>query len=195
MDAFEAIVKLLLERRGYWVQPNFKVELTREEKRAIGKHSHPAVDLDLLAYRASVNEVFVVECKSFLDSPGVRSDSFLKDQDKDAKRYKLFVQGSYRAAVMARLTAQLIETGRCRPQPKIHLCLATGKIANEKSRDELHRHFAHQGWTLWDDKWIRAQMREAAASSYENQIPLVVAKLLLRGQISEGNRDGRAADL
>ena len=66
---------------------------------------------------------------------------------------------------------------------------------DERNRIELHRHFDHQGWTLWDDRWIPEQMREAAASSYENQIPLVVAKLLLRGQVSEGKRDGRAADL
>lgn len=41
MDHFEGIVGMLLEAEGYWVRRSFKVNVTPEEKRAIGKHSIP----------------------------------------------------------------------------------------------------------------------------------------------------------
>ena len=182
MDAFESVIKLLLERQGYWVHSNYKVMLTKEEKRRLGKPSLPAVDLDLLAYRPENNEVFVVECKSFLDSPGVRADSFLNDQDKDSSRYKLFVKKECRDTVFARLEYQLLEQKRARRQPHVRLCLAVGKVAGEGSRRELHRHFEQQGWILWDDRWIREELQRTAESSYENQVPLIVTKILVRPQ-------------
>ena len=39
MDYFEGMIKTLLESDGYWVRQSFKVNLTKEEKRNIGKHS------------------------------------------------------------------------------------------------------------------------------------------------------------
>ena len=36
MDAFEQVVASILQRKGYWTQTSVKVELTKEEKRAIG---------------------------------------------------------------------------------------------------------------------------------------------------------------
>ena len=71
MDAFESVVAMLLKRDGYWTTTGFKVELSKAERRAIGKHSAPRWEIDVLAYKASINELLVVECKSFLNSTGV----------------------------------------------------------------------------------------------------------------------------
>ena len=71
MDAFESIVKTIFESERYWVHSSYKVYLTKEEKREIDKPSSPRREIDLLAYRGSTNEILAVECKSFLDSPGV----------------------------------------------------------------------------------------------------------------------------
>ncbi|MFN0156735.1 MAG: hypothetical protein ACKVRP_01530 [Bacteroidota bacterium] len=79
MDAFESVVAAILQRQGYWTLTSVKVELTKEEKREIGRHSSPRWELDVVAYRGSDNELRVVECKSFLDSGRIRGDeSWLK---------------------------------------------------------------------------------------------------------------------
>jgi hypothetical protein len=41
MEHFEGIVRTLLEHEGYWVRSSFKVDVTKDKKRAIGKHSKP----------------------------------------------------------------------------------------------------------------------------------------------------------
>lgn len=43
MDAFEQLVAELFFTEGYWVQTSVKVELTKEEKRAIGGAQAPLV--------------------------------------------------------------------------------------------------------------------------------------------------------
>jgi hypothetical protein len=71
MHGFESLVAEILETEGYWVRRGYKVELTKGEKRAIGRRSSPRWEIDLLAYDAAENTVLAVECKSYLDSPGV----------------------------------------------------------------------------------------------------------------------------
>lgn len=53
MDSFESVVSTILERDGYWVKSTFKVGLTKEEKREIGRPSSPRWELDLVAYKGS----------------------------------------------------------------------------------------------------------------------------------------------
>ena len=89
MDAFEQVVAEVLWREGYWVRTSVKVELTKEDKRAIQLPSSPRWELDVVAYRARDNHLKVVECKSYLDSPGVRLRAFDPLNDKDASRFKL----------------------------------------------------------------------------------------------------------
>jgi len=36
MEAFEALISILLRHDGYWTTPNFKINLTKEDKRRIG---------------------------------------------------------------------------------------------------------------------------------------------------------------
>lgn len=70
MDAFEQLVSEILWMEGYWVRASLKVELTKEEKKAIGRPSSPRWELDIVAYSGRDNLLRVVECKSYLDSRG-----------------------------------------------------------------------------------------------------------------------------
>jgi hypothetical protein len=91
MDSFEAVVAAILQRRGYWAQTSVKVELTTEQKQAVGRRCSPRWELDVVGYKAPSNELLVLECKSLLDSPGVPCSAFNGTNPKKQKRYKLFL--------------------------------------------------------------------------------------------------------
>ena len=180
MDAFESLVAMLLRHEGYWVTPSFKVKLTKGERRKIGTATMPRLELDLVAYEAKKNEILAVECKSFLDSPGVRYAGFDGTSKRYARRYKLFNSARMRRIVFRRLKKQLLEVGACRSAPKIRLALAAGKILNDKDRKRLQELFGKKGWVLFDEGWLRKRLEAAAAESYENDVASIVSKLLLR---------------
>jgi len=64
MDAFEQVVSEILWMSGFWVRTSVKVELTKEEKRLIGRHSSPRWELDIVGYSGRENLLRVVEFKS-----------------------------------------------------------------------------------------------------------------------------------
>jgi hypothetical protein len=70
LDYFEALVKTVLEREGYWMIQSFKVDLTKEEKRELGRPSTPRPEIDLLAFSPVNDQLMVIEVKSYLDSAG-----------------------------------------------------------------------------------------------------------------------------
>lgn len=177
MDAFESLISMLLRHDGYWTNPSFKIELTKAEKRAIGRHSTPRWEIDLVAYRGSTNELLAVECKSYLDSRGV---VFKDGEFSPAKRYKLFTDATLRKVVLGKLAEQLVETKACAPKPRVRLCLAVGKIAGGTDVDALKAHCDTHKWRLFDDQWIKSKLLLASQQSYENDIAFVVSKLLLR---------------
>ncbi len=180
MDAFEQVVAEILWRDGYWVRTSVKVELTKEEKREIGIPSSPRWELDVVAYRARDNHLKVVECKSYLDSPGVRLRGFDPNNESEAARFKLFNKPMLRKVVFERLRRQFMASGACRPDATVQLCLACGHIASEMDRDGLKALFARQGWELWDETWLQERLKHISDGGYENQVSAVVAKLLLR---------------
>jgi hypothetical protein len=182
MDAFEQVVAEILWREGYWVRTSVKVELTKEDKRAIDLPSSPRWELDVVAYRARDNHLLAVECKSYLDSRGVKLSGF-DASHKEASRFKLFNKPKIRQVVLDRLRQQFAKTGACLPNSTVQLCLACGHIATEADREGLRKHFAEQGWALWDEAWLRDRLRHMASGGYENQVSAVVAKLLLRGKV------------
>ena len=178
MDAFENLVSYLLERRGYWIRTSFKVELTKAEKRRIGRHSSPRWEIDVLAYNVRENTLLVIECKSYLNSPGVKYEHFIAPKNGDVSRYKLFVEPVLRRVVLNRLANQLISMGACRPSPRVILCLAAGHIASESDRERIVKHFHKRQWQLWDERWFTECLLKLRDSGYENDIPSVVVKLL-----------------
>ncbi|MBR0793756.1 hypothetical protein JQ631_32140 [Bradyrhizobium manausense] len=182
MDSFEQVVAEILWREGYWVRTPLKVELTKEEKRQIDLPSSPRWELDVVAYKAQDNALLVVECKSYLDNPGVRMHGFDGTNEKAAGRFKLFNKSNVRDVVFNRLRIQLAEAGSCSSDPSVTLCLACGRIASDKDRQKIREHFATNGWQLWDENWLRERLKSMAAGGYENQVSAVVSKLLLRGR-------------
>jgi len=180
MDAFEQLVAELLERRGYWVRNSFKVELTKDEKQKIGRHSTPRWEIDLLAYSGNRKELLAVECKSYLDSRGVTRKGFDGSDPKRAARYKLFNDDVLRDVVLNRLRMQLEGCGAIAPGTRIELALASAKIASKQDREWLQAHFKARGWVLLDDEQLRGELENVAMAGYENQVAAVAAKILLR---------------
>lgn len=179
MDAFEQLVAELFFTEGYWVETSVKVELTKEEKRAIGRHSTPRWEIDVIAFSARDNEVLAIECKSFLDSRGVQWSEL---QDGHASsRYKLFREPGTRTVVLERLRRQLVESGRCNDTVTVRLAMAAGKV-NRGDDQRLAEHFEAHEWRFFGPAWLRARLRRLSRMSYSNQVAAVVAKLLLRGQ-------------
>ena len=178
MDSFESIIKTIFESQGYWVQSSYKVCLTKEEKREIGKPSSPRRELDLLAYKGATNVILAIECKSFLDSPGVRMQSFTGG--KSADKYKMFNDDQLREVVFRRMKSQLMEAGLCTPDPKISLCLAAGKVYTQRDRNDLEEHFSQKGWHFYSDQWVKENLLRLSKSGYENEISIVTTKILAR---------------
>lgn len=183
MDAFEFLVSSLLRKEGYWVDTSYMVELTKEEKIAIGRPSSPRWEIDLVAYKGSENRLLVVECKSFLDSLGVRYVGVSGHDPTDSKRYKLFNDGVLRKTVLTRLAKQLVAAGSCGRSPKITLCLATGKIASKGDREKIRSLFRKNRWQLFDDEWIRERLERCAGDGYQNNVAVVAAKILGRAKM------------
>ena len=180
MDAFEQVVASLLERDGFWLRSSVKVELTKEEKRSIGRASSPRWELDLIAYKGSTNELWIVECISYLDSGGVGMSAFDGSNPKFANRFKLFNEASLLKIVQARLCDQLVESGACRAKPSVRLVLAAGRVATDKQRVDLHALFKKNGWLLWDEDELKSRLTALADESYENAVASVVSKILVR---------------
>jgi hypothetical protein len=178
MDAFETVVASILQRQGYWTLTSVRVDLTKVEKRTIGRHSTPRWELDVVAYRGRDNELRIVECKSFLDSPGVDCTAFQGTNPASAKRYKLFCDATLRRVVLRRLKRQLVAAGFCAARPKVKLCLAVGKIRGDEAW--LRVHFEQKGLLLLGPEAIRGELQTLRDSGYENSVTAVVTKLLLR---------------
>lgn len=183
MDAFEQLVSEILWMEGYWVHTSVKVDLTKEEKRQIGRPSSPRWELDIVAYSGRNNLLRVIECKSYLDSRGVALRAFDGTDEKFGERFKLFADEQLRNVVFNRLRLQLAESGACPLNPEVKLCLVCGRIATDTDRAGLHEYFVQKGWDLWDEPWLRERLKQMSDRGYENQISAVVAKLLLRGKI------------
>jgi hypothetical protein len=175
MDAFEQIVGMLLERK-YWVQTSYKVRLSKPHKRKIGIPSCPRWEIDVVAYRPKDNEVLAIECKSFLNSPGVRYRDFCGKGPKKDKAYKLFTQPKLREVILDCLKAQLLDDGLIPPSAKVKLCLAAGHIANG-DRANIRQRCEDEGWGLFDEAWFGQEFARLVKADYENDIAVVAAKL------------------
>ena len=179
MDYFESIIKTLLEHEGYWVRQSFKVNLTKEEKREIGKHSIPRPEIDILAFRPEGNHVIAFEAKSYFDSPGVKITDLQVEYDIPEGRYKLFTCDNYRNIVFSRLKKDLIEIGMATNEIKITLGLAAGNVYQSKSSD-IRSFFETQGRVFWSPEDIRDKVTSLAEKGYENEPSIITAKILMR---------------
>jgi hypothetical protein len=178
MDAFEQIVAGLFRQQGYWTWQGYKVDITREEKREIGKPSMPRPEIDILAYRPLENALLWIECKSYLDSFGVKMTSF-EVEDGSPSHYKVFTNSKYREVVTARLLQQVVERGLAYQGVALQYCLVAGNI-HQKTSTDVAAYFKSKGWQLYDKIWIKDQLKKLSNLSYENDIAIIVAKLFER---------------
>lgn len=184
MDHFEGIIATLLEGDHYWVRRSFKIDVTREEKRLVGKHSIPRPEIDLLALNYAKNEVIAFEVKSFLNSPGVRLEDLQREHEVQEGRYKLFTSRSYRDVVMARLKQDLIGHGMADTNTIVRLGLAAGKVYQKKSEapmtqsNLIRAHLEGNGFIFWSPEDIRNRVKALAQRAYENDPVIIAAKIL-----------------
>lgn len=140
MDYFENIIKRLIEQDGYWVRQSVRVNLTKPEKVAIGKHSIPRPEIDIVGYKARCNELLIIEVKSYLDNPGVKYHELNQEYEIPDGRFKLFTCKNYRDIVFRRLVSDLFDYGMIASTPDIRFGLAAGKIY-AKDESKLVEHF------------------------------------------------------
>ncbi len=180
MHAFEQIVARLFEVDGYWTRIGYYVELTKDQKAAIGKPSLPRPQIDVVAYRPGTRELFIIECKSFLDSRGVMLSGFHGQNTAEKDVYKLFNRADYCRIVTKALIAQLRkEKLLIGPRPRVTLALAAGKVySNDES--ELRKHFKKRRWLLLGPAEIAERLRNFAGHGYEDDVATIVTKILQR---------------
>lgn len=135
----------------------------------------------------------VVECKSYLDSPGVDCGAFSGSNKKAQQQYKLFFNDTLRKVVLRRLEHQLVAGNFCGTKPKIQLCLAAGKIKGDEKW--LESHFEAKGWLLLGPAYIRTELSKLKDAGYENSVAAVVTKLLLREPTGKPSARGIDADV
>ncbi len=179
MDYFEGLIKTLLEHEGYWIRQSFKVNLTKQEKRDIGKHSIPRPEVDILAFKPEENQVIAFEAKSYLDSTGVRLAALRENHKIPEGRYKLFTCDNYRNIVFSRMKQDLIDLGMGTAKTKITLGLAAGNVYQSKS-EEIRSLFNSKGWAFLSPEDIRKKVTDLAAKGYENEPSIITTKILMR---------------
>jgi len=179
MDHFENIVRLLLEREGYWVRSSFKVNLTKEEKRYTGKHSIPRPEIDLVAFHPKQKKLLAIEVKSFFDSTGVNPAELEKVHEVAEGTYKMFTSERLRGVVLRRLSQDLFEAGLITELMSIQLGLVAGNVKNG-CEDQLARLAKEKGWFYWSPRDVKERVISFSKESYENEAAVITAKILLR---------------
>lgn len=178
-DHFENLVRTLLEADGYWVAQSFKVNVTKEEKRRIGKPSIPRPEIDLLAMNFVKNEVIAFEAKSFLDSPGVRFNELKAAHSIPEGKYKLFTCKNYREIVLSRLKQDLISKSMANASTNIRLGLIVGNV-HPRDVISVRMYAKGQGWLYWSPRLLKRKLRSQARRGYENDPAIITTKILLR---------------
>jgi hypothetical protein len=178
MNSFESIVAGLFRAEGFWTAIGYRVELTKEQKRKIGKPSLARPEIDILAYKGKENQLIWIECKSYLDSPGVRYKHFTNSSDSGFQRFKVFNDPPYRRVISQALIDQATESGLTRPKPKLKYCLVAGKAGTDSDKRKIADMFIKKGWVFHDIDWIREQLKKLATSRYEDDITMMLAKII-----------------
>jgi len=190
MDAFEVVAAKIFDVRGYWTRIGVKVNLTKEQKKALGNPSMPRPEIDVVAFKPSENKLLIVECKSYLDSYGVRTTDFGNAGSKGQKRFKIFNNSALRKMVVKVLLAQLREGQMLLDaEPEIQFVLVAGKIYGDHEA-ELNKLFKRRGWWLVPPSEIAESIREFAKRGYENEVVTIVTKILERNAKSNSTAEG-----
>lgn len=179
MDYFEWIVSKLLEDRGYWTRIGVRVELTKAQKRSIGKPSMPRPEIDVVAYIPKRNELILFEVKSFLDSPGVNLKGLRGTRDGRRSRFKLLVDARYQRLVRAGVVQQFRDLGLLRSDPRVRMGLAAGNVP-VRERDAVRDYCHDRGWEYLSPDEIAEWVEGLSGRAYENSPIVLASKLIMR---------------
>jgi hypothetical protein len=182
MDAFEHIAVRYFDALGYWTRVGVKIELTKAEKRELGNPSMPRPEVDIVAYRVATNDLLIIECKSYLDSYGVRIENFFGDSQKHKDRIKLLTRHELRTKVTEKLIQNFRQEGLIASEfPKVKYGLVAGKIYSSHE-SKLKEIFEDNHWLFVSPSELAKGLRKFASRGYENDIVTMVVKILERNK-------------
>lgn len=180
MDAFEYIVSRAFEGRGYWTRVGFKVDLDLGTRRQLGNPNMPRPEIDVLAYNPSKKRLLLIECKSYLDNPGVGIGAFNNPHSKEGRRFKLFNNPPLFVAVKRQILKQLGADGMIDDKKQaVQLCLVAGKI-RVRDKEKIKTHFKNRKWKFVEPAELVSDLRNFATRGYENDVATIAVKLLER---------------
>jgi len=180
MNAFENIITQYLEEKGYWVRQSVKVDIPKEDKRAIGLPTMPRPEIDLVALNVKENELLLIEAKSLLDSYGVYFEAVSDEKDKLAERYRLFTNSKFRDIVTKRLREEYLKQGLINENTGINYALAAGNIHSSADESKIRDYFSRRGWKLFSPKEIKEKIAELSEKGWEDNLVTMTAKLILK---------------
>ena len=184
MHAFEQIAAHFFEAQGYWTRVGLKIDLDKAQKRSVGNPSMPRPEIDLVAFKPGKNELLIVECKSYLDSHGVRVESFEGEESVHKDRFKLFNLEPYRQLVTDSLVKQLIDEGLLvSNSPTIRYVVVAGKIKTGHE-PRLREIFEKNRWQLITPAALAEGLRQFAKRGYEDDLATMIVKILERNTVS-----------
>lgn len=180
MNAFENIIAQYLEAEGYWVRQSVKVEISKDDKKAIGLPTMPRPEIDLVVLNVKENELLLIEVKSFLDSYGVWYEAVYDPKDEYAIHFKLFTDSKFRNIVTKRLREEYLKQGLINKDTRINYALAAGKIHSSDDESKISEYFRRKGWKLFPPKKIKDKIKELSQKGWEDNLLTIAAKLILR---------------
>lgn len=179
MDAFEEIIGHLLREDKFLVHHSVKINLNRQDRQAIKKPSSPRPEIDIAAFSPNTDTIYLLEVKSFLDSPGVVLEDVIIQQEHQTGRYKLLTAENYRNVLRERFLADWRATGHLKPSTKISFGLVAGNVYRNREQ-EMQEYFRRKNWLFWGPTDIRNKLCRLAEKGYENNAVTIVAKILTR---------------
>lgn len=184
MDAFEVIAARFFEVQGFWTRIGVKVEITKAEKVALNNKSMPRPEIDVVAWKPSTNELLIIECKSYLDSTGVRVEHLHGRDEVENDKFKLFNRAALRATIVRALVRQLRDEGLIvGGDPSVQFILIAGKIYS-RHETKVRARCEACGWRLITPSELAQGVRRFAKRGYENDVITIVTKLLERNPAS-----------
>ena len=183
MNSFEQIAARFFEAQGYWTRTGLKIEMTKAEKSALDNPSMPRPEIDIIAFKPGPNELLIVECKSYLDSNGVREENFFGTSERDKNRLKLFTRDRLRAFVTHKLIAQLrSENLLLRANPTVKYGLVAGKSMSGHEA-KVKQIFQDNRWLLVSPSDLATGLRKFASRGYEDDMVTMTVKILERNRV------------
>lgn len=123
--------------------------------------------------------MYLLEVKSYLDSPGVVYEEVAIEQEEQSGRYKLLTSKNYRAVLEARLKADWVKAGYIGSDTVISYGLIAGNIYRNREA-ELQQYFDSKNRLVWRQSLFKKQILALAAKGHENNAVLIRTKILTR---------------